>query len=597
MDLSRYRLFAAVLGLILLISASAFAGDDEADEEEVSPFWINDEWVDEPVFENLPQHRVQSQHGIVAADHRYASEAAAEALEAGGSAADAGVVGLLVGGIANPFASGLGGGGFCLYREAAKEKTTVLDFRETAPRQAHRDMYIADGEPQRQLARRGGLAVATPGEPAGLWALHGRFGELEWEQVVEPARRFAELGFPVTETLADILQDHAEELEKRPKLAAIFQDEEGRFLTENKLLVRDDLVNALTLLRDEGVRPFYVGPIADAIAATTQRHYGVLSTDDLAAYRVIPREPTVGHFMDHQIHSMPPPSSGGIALAQAFNILHHVELSDDPNDVASLHAMLEALKHAFADRAHWLGDSDFVDVPVQKLTSQEYAAQLAARIDPEGVLDIDAYGTTAPDFGEGGTAHLSVVDSDENMLACTSTINTRFGSMVYVPDFGLILNNEMADFTIKPGTPNIFGLVGNEQNAVAPGKRPLSSMSPTLVLDGDGQPVMTLGASGGPMIISGVYFAILHSLLYDADPLDAITAARLHHQWIPDTLIIEYDDIPAADRLRQLGHDLMSRPAHNAVQLIRKHDGRWIGVSDPRKGGIPAAATPSTDSE
>lgn len=583
-----------IFGLLLLISAPAMADDGDDDAR---PFWENDDWVEKPEFKNLNQHRVQSSHGIVAADQRYASEAAAETLEIGGNAADAGVVALLTVGIANPFASGLGGGGFCLYREADRERTTVLDFRESAPAAAHRQMYIADGKANHELARRGGLAVATPGEPAGLWALHGRFGQLPWEDVVEPARRFAEMGFPVTETLAEILQQNAEELEKRPELAAVFQNDQGQFLTPGKLMVRDDLVKALTLLRDEGVRPFYVGEIADAIAANTQREYGILTTHDLARYRVIPRKPIVGEFLDHKIYSMPPPSSGGIALVQAFNILKHFDLSEDPQDAATLHLILEALKHAFADRAHWLGDSDFVDVPKDRLLSDEYAAELAERIDPDGVLNTEDYGTTAPDPDGMGTAHLSIVDSDDNMLACTSTINTRFGSMVYVPEYGIILNNEMADFTAQPGEPNVFGLIGNERNAVEPNKRPLSSMSPTLVMDGDGQPKITLGASGGPMIISGVYFALLHSLLFDADPIDAITAARLHHQWIPESLIIEYDEIPLADELQRLGHQLMSRRAYNAVQMILRNDDYWIGVSDPRKGGIPAAAKPSTDSE
>ena len=581
MDLPRYCFAFVTLALVFSLSGSAFAEEDA---------------VEKPTFENVEHHRIESDFGVVAADHRYASEAGAEILQSGGNAADAGVVAMLVLGITNPFSSGLGGGGFCLYHENDRDTTTVLDFRETAPAAAHRDMYIVGGEARPDLARRGGLAVATPGEPAGIWSLHGRFGKLAWEELVDSPRRLAEQGFPVGSTLREVLERHGDELREFPELAAVFQNDDGEFLKEGRLLVRDDLVNALTILRDEGVRPFYVGEIADAIAATTRRHYGVMTGQDLANYALKRREPIVSQFEDHEIHSMPPPSSGGIALAQAFNILEQFEAADSLDDPAYLHLVIEALKHAFADRAHWLGDTDFVEVPVERLTSDEYAAELAQRIEPDAVLATDDYGTTAPDEQGSGTSHFSVVDSDENMLACTTTINTRFGSMVYVPDYGIILNNEMADFNIEPGEPNIFGLIGNEQNAVAANKRPLSSMSPTLVLK-DGRPTMTLGASGGPMIISGTYFAILHSLGFEADPLDAVLAPRIHHQWMPESLFVEFDEFPLADELRAFGHDLEARRAYNAVQLIMRRGDRWIGVSDPRKGGTPAASKPSPESQ
>ena len=539
-------------------------------------------------FPQVEQHRLESAHGIVAADHRYASEAGAEILAQGGNAADAGVVAMLVLGITHPFASGLGGGGFCLYHEAEVGETTVLDFREIAPAKAHRDLYAVDGEVDHGLARRGGLAVATPGEPAGLWSLHGRFGHLPWEDLFEGPRRLAEQGFPVGATLAEAIEQRADDFVDFPELAAVFQDEQGTYLTEGDLLVRDDLVRALEVLETHGVHPFYAGEVAQAIAQAAQAQGGILTVDDLAAYRLERRKPIVGEFRGMEIHSMPPPSSGGIALIQALNLLEALDLPENLDDPLTLHLMVEALKHAFADRARWLGDTDFVDVPVEKLISREYAQELAQRVDLDQVLETEEYGTIAPDPEAAGTAHLSVVDAQDNLLACTTTINTRFGSMVYVPEFGLILNNEMADFNVEPGEPNIFGLIGNEQNAVAAGKRPLSSMSPTLLLR-DGVPWMTLGASGGPTIITGTYLTLLRTLVYGEDLLDAITAPRLHHQWIPETLFVETEPFPGADHLTERGHSLSHRRAYNAVQAILRGDGHWIGVSDPRKGGVPAA--------
>ncbi len=547
---------------------------------------------------DVDRHQITSDRGIVAADEAQASAIGAQVLADGGNAADAGVAALLALNLSHPFASGLGGGGFCLYHEADDDQTHVIDYRETAPQQAHRDLFIVDGEARSDLARHGGLAVATPGEPAGLWSLHGRFGHLQWEDVVDPSIELARSGARVSDTLATHLETLADDLEQRPALAALFQDDDGQWLDAGDLMVRDDLARALTILRDDGVRPFYVGEIADAIVDTVEAHDGILSQDDLATYGVQRRQPIVADIGGHRIASMPPPSSGGIALVQAFQILDH--LVDDHHqtlDASYRHLAIEALKHAFADRARWLGDTDFVDVPVDRLLSEEYAAELAQRVRRDATLDTDDYGTVAPDVESSGTAHLSVVDADDNLLACTSTINTRFGSMVLVEEYGLLLNNEMADFTIKPGEPNVFGLMGNEQNAVEPHKRPLSSMSPTLVFDDQGRPSATLGASGGPTIISGTYFTLIDTLLGGLDPLTAITADRLHHQWIPPQLFAEHDAIDALDQLRSWGHDIEIRPSYSAVQIIQRTDQGWIGVSDPRKGGIPAAPDAPVDDD
>lgn len=545
-------------------------------------------FADSGTENDLSAHRVETSNGVVAADNALASQLGAAVLDAGGNAADAGVTTMLALGVVHPFSSGLGGGGFCLYRDVDTEETTVLDFREMAPGAAHRDLYIVDGQARPDLARHGGLAVGVPGEAGGIWALHGRFGTLAWEDVVEPARELAEEGFEVGSTLATHLAAMAETLENWPDLAAIFQDEDGQFLSQGDTLVRQDLGRTLSILRDQGVRPFYVGPIADALVEAAAQYGGILTAQDLANYRVIRREPVIGTFRGYEIHAMPPPSSGGVALIQALNILEALDLDELDDDQHRLHIQIEALKHAFADRAHWLGDSDFVDVPVDRLIDPDYAAELAARIGPE-VLSPEQYGTTAPDPEEGGTSHLSIIDGQGNMLACTTTINTRFGSLVHLPEYGIILNNEMADFNIQPGQPNLYGLIGNEQNAVEAGKRPLSSMSPTLVLR-DTEPVMSLGGSGGPTIISSVYFTLLHTLLHGLDPWEAILSPRIHHQWMPPSLFVESEEEVSFDDLRQRGHEVEVRRAFSAVQVIFRRNERWVAVSDHRKGGLPAAA-------
>lgn len=524
--------------------------------------------------------------GVVAADEEQASIAGATILKAGGNAADAAAAAMLALGVTNPFASGLGGGGFCLYRDAKTSQTLALDFREMAPGQAHRDLYIIGGEAQPALARHGGLAIGTPGEPAGIWALHGRFGQLDWEEIVAPARKLALEGTTVGTMFARHLASLDEYLSQWPELRALFENEDGQLLQEGDRLKRPDLARTLEILASEGVRPFYVGEIADAIANAAQANGGILTTDDLANYRVVPRQPVSGHFQGYEILAMPPPSSGGIALIEAFNILDQFDL-DELDDDTITHLEIEAIKTAFADRARWLGDSDFIDVPIDVLTSPEYAAQRAAKLKLDATLSPESYGTHAPPDELGGTAHLSVADKDGNLAACTTTLNTRFGSLVHVPEYGIILNNQMADFNVEPGKPNIYGLIGNEQNAVAPQKRPLSSMSPTLVTR-DGQPLMTIGASGGPTIITGVYFTLLHAILDGASPLEAVTTPRIHHQWMPHTLYVESQDLPYVEGLRERGHNIESRPAYNSVQFIRRTDDGWSAVSDPRKRGIPA---------
>jgi gamma-glutamyltranspeptidase/glutathione hydrolase len=531
----------------------------------------------------------------VAADHPTASAIGAEILRKGGSAADAGVATLLALGVLNPFASGLGGGGFCLYRRAADGESVALDFREVAPRSATRDMYVVGGKVDRDASRTGGKAVGVPGEAAGLGALHAAYGALPWADVVRPARALAQRGFYVGELLPKRLARSASALEAADGFEEAFAPG-GEWVAHQDVLVREDLGRTLLALETKGPRALYEGPIAEAIVGAARASGGGMTLEDLSSYAVVTRAPLRGTYRGHELLTMPPPSSGGVAILQALNILSGFDLPGLGWGAPSVHLITEALKHAFADRARWLGDADFVKVPVARLVSMAYADTLRAKVDPAATKDADAYGSSKPPKDDSGTSHVSVVDAAGDMLACTSTVNTSFGAKVYVKEWGLTLNNEMDDFSAQPGVPNAYGLVGNAQNAIAPGKRPLSSMSPTLVLR-DGAPFMAVGASGGPTIITGTLLAILRVIDFGFTPAGAITSARIHHQWRPHKLFVEPGD-PRLDGLDGFGHEVDVRPAFNSVQMVvRVADGTWEGVSDPRKLGRPSHPGPSPDKE
>ena len=539
---------------------------------------------------------VLSQMGAVAADHPLASATGAAILDQGGSAADAAVATLLVLGVVNPFASGLGGGGFCVAWSPQKpEIADALDFRETAPAKASRDMYLRQGKADEALSRLGGLAVAIPGEAAGLEALHRRHGKLPWASLVQPAYEYAAHGFFVGKLLpARVIASSGRMPAKGPLRQAFTPQGSPNFVTPYSWHTRKDLAQTLALLRDKGAaKGFYQGPLAQAIVAQVQAEGGMLSLEDMRTYAPIWRTALKSTYRDtYTFYTMPPPSSGGIVLAQVLNILEAFDLRALGWGPKAVHLILEALKHAFADRARYHGDADFVNVPVATLTSKAHAKTLRQKINPEATLPKEAYGSTLGPKDDHGTSHISVVDATGHMVACTSTVNTTFGSMVYVPDWGLVMNNEMDDFSAQPGVPNAYGLVGNAQNAIAPGKRPLSSMSPTIVLQGT-TPKLVVGASGGPTIITGTIFAILRLLDFDQSPTEAVTSTRLHHQWMPHKLFFEGLPLdPLATGLAARGHEVEYRPAFNSVQLLyRSSPTQWTAVSDPRKEGRPAAQT------
>ncbi len=532
--------------------------------------------------------QVSSPNGMVASDHPLASKVGAKVLEDGGNAVDAGVATLLTLGLLNPFASGLGGGGFCVVRAAAGE-SAVLDFREVAPAAARHDMYVVDGVVDRKLSVEGGLAVGVPGEAAGLHALHQKFGKMTWAKVVKPATVLARDGFEVGELLPGRLAQKAESMARHPELLALYTDN-GKPVVAGKRHKNPALAKFLQAYSKQGPSAFYEGKAAQELVDAVVATGGVLTLDDLKAYEPTWRVPLKGTYRGLEILTMPPPSSGGTALLEILNILEGYQLPGFGYGVESNTVIIEAFKHAFADRARWLGDADFVEVPVQKLISKSYADELRLRIRPWTVGALESYGTTAPGPDDSGTSHISIIDRDGNMLACTSTVNTSFGSMVAVPSLGIVLNNQMDDFSAQPGVPNAYGLVGNEQNAIAAGKRPLSSMSPTLILK-SGKPFMAVGASGGPTIISGTLQTILRIVDFGMAPFEAVSEPRLHAQWMPDLVFIEAISDTDAAILEKRGHKLKISPGFTAVQVVVKRDGVYQGASDPRKKGLPAAPT------
>lgn len=495
----------------------------------------------------------------MASVHPLATAAGLNAMKKGGNAVDAAVATAITLGVVDGHNSGLGGGCFILVR-AADGSVTAIDARETAPALATRDMYVKNGVVDEEASKTGALAVATPGALAGYYQVLKLHGKLTLAELLLPAADLAEEGFAMDEVHARRLESVKEKLALFPAPKALYFKPDGTLLKKGDVLKQPDLARTLRAIAEHGIDWFYKGQFADDVDAWMQANGGVLRKSDLASYQVKLREPLRSSYRGHEIIGFPPVSSGGVHVAQILNILEHFDLVAKP-PAEREHVLVEAMKLAFADRAHWLGDPAFTRVP-RGLVDAEYGEQLAEKIDPDKATPVPQHGEpprAAEDaFGDTlkHTTHLSTADAEGNWVALTQTVNTAFGSKVIVPGTGVVLNNEMDDFSAAPGVANAFKLLGSDANAVAPGKRPLSSMSPTLVMK-EGRPVLSLGAAGGPTIISQT----LHNLVYVIDMKlgirEAIAAPRLHHQWNPDVVSIE----PAfgADLLKDLesrGHQL-----------------------------------------
>jgi len=536
-----------------------------------------------------PAPGLRARNGMVAAEHQLASEAGVEILRRGGNAVDAAIATALAVGVVNPSSCGIGGGGFMVIFERASGRVFALDYREAAPQRAHRDLFVRDGSVAPGLSTEGGLAVAVPGEMAGVAEALRRFGTMPLDAVAAPAIRLARDGFPVGAHLAGAIDGQREAIARNSELAKLLSRPDGTPLSEGEILRQSDLARTLEHLARSGADAFYRGPTAAAIADAVAAGGGILQVGDLEGYRAFWREPVRGRWAGHDVYGMPPPSSGGGVLVAVLNSIGADDLRAlGHNSPTYVHLLAESLKFAFADRAASYGDPAFFPVPLDRILAPERGRAIRRRVRAYETRDPAFYGRshTADDAG---TSHLSVVDGAGNAVALTTSVNTAFGSKLVVPGTGIILNNTMDDFSAQPGVPNTFGLVGSEANAIAGGKRPLSSMSPTVVVR-DGEAVAAAGGSGGPLIITATLQVLLNALVFDMDASQAVAAPRLHHQWMPPVLFLEEGmrDIDAVP-LRRIGHAVRSTAGGAAVQMIRRDADGWLdGAADPRKGGRAA---------
>lgn len=536
--------------------------------------------VEEDVF-----HPVRATQGMVASVDAMATQVGVDILKQGGNAVDAAVAVGYALAVTHPQAGNLGGGGFMLLR-TKDGATTAIDFREMAPAGATRDMFLDEqGNPDSKKSLTSPLASGTPGTVAGLSLALEKYGSLPLNSVVRPAIKLAQEGFIVNDALADDLKTYGSEvLPHHENSKAIFW-KDGEPLKKGDKLVQQDLANSLTMIAENGPDAFYKGEIARQIAQQMQQNGGLITTDDLAAYQAVERTPVSGEYRGYQIFSMPPPSSGGIHIVQILNILENFDMKKYGFGSAdAIQIMAEAEKYAYADRSEYLGDPDFVNVPWQALTSKAYAKSIAGQIDINKAKPSSEIrpGKLAP-YESDQTTHFSVVDKDGNAVAVTYTLNTTFGTGIVAGNTGILLNNQMDDFSAKPGVPNVYGLVGGEANAVGPKKRPLSSMSPTIVVK-DGKTWLVTGSPGGSRIITTVLQMVVNTIDFGMNVAEATNAPRFHHQWLPDELRVEKGFSPDMLKLlEQKGQKVALKEAMGSTQSIMVGpDGELYGASDPR---------------
>jgi len=528
---------------------------------------------------------VAGRHGMVASSEPLASELGVQILREGGNAVDAAVAVGFALAVTHPVAGNIGGGGFMLIRLASGE-AVVVDYREAAPAAASRNMYVdSNGELIPRASTVGALSGGVPGTVAGLALAEEKYGKLGLARVIAPAVHLARDGFVVSYSLSESLRQDGDRLSKFDASRRIFL-RDGRYYEPGEIFQQPELAETLDTVAHLGAKGFYGGPVARAIAATMQKYHGLITEQDLARYHPVLRQPLVGHFRGYEILSVPPPSSGGVALIEMLNIIEPLDLGV-PDSFESMHFMVEAMRHAYADRAAYLGDADFVSVPVARLTSQAYAAKLRDEI-LHSKPDAPIVAGDPQAFESAQTTHYSVVDDDGNAVANTYTLNNGYGSGVTVEGAGFLLNDEMDDFAAKPGSPNLYGLVQGEANAIAPNKRPLSSMTPTVVLQG-GRLRLVLGSPGGGTIINTVLEVLLDNLIFKMDILQAVSFPRFHHQWMPDRLILERVGFSAdtIQKLRDAGYQVDVRGWMGDCEAIEidPHSGWKFGAADPRAGG------------
>ena len=537
-------------------------------------------------------HPVLAENGLVVSQDALASQVGLEILRQGGHAVDAAVAVGFALAVTLPQAGNLGGGGFLLVHDAAKKQSEAIDFRETAPAAVGRDFYLNEqGDVDETRIRFHHQAAGVPGAVAGLALAHQRHGRLSWRRLVEPAIRLAEAGIPVGVELAQSLRGARERMAPWPASMQAFFKADGSAYLPGETLVQPDLAASLRQIAEHGPTAFYEGEIARKLVADMEAHEGLITLEDLRNYRAVVREPVRGRYRGYEVVSMPPPSSGGVHLIQLLNMLETWPLGElGHNSAATIHRMAEAMKLAYADRSEYLGDPDFATVPVAGLTAKAYARELTSRIDLERARPAAEIKPGQPRRQENEqTTHYSVMDRNGNAVAVTYTLNFPYGSGIVVAGAGFLLNNEMDDFAAKPGVPNAYGLIGGDANAVGPGKRPLSSMTPTLMFR-DGQVVLVTGSPGGSRIITTVLQILLNVVDHRMNLAEGTVAPRVHHQWLPDELRVEEGLSPDTVRLlEKLGHRVVVTDAMGSTQSIVRAPEGLYGFPDTRQPGGRAA--------
>jgi gamma-glutamyltranspeptidase/glutathione hydrolase len=535
---------------------------------------------------------VRARRGIVASTNEIASNVGVEIMKRGGNAVDAAIAVAFALAVTHPAAGNLGGGGFMMIR-LKDGRTTAIDYREMAPAAATRNIYldkngnVIEGEGG---SVEGYRAAGVPGTVRGMELALRKYGsgKLNWAQLVEPARRLAANGFTVNYTLARGLRGNREYLSKYPETKRIYLNN-GKFYNEGDRFVQPDLAATFARLQQRGPNEFYTGQTAQLIAADMKRHNGLLTLDDLRGYVAKERQPLRGNYRGYEVISMPPPSSGGAVLIEMLNILEGYDLKKmDWASSERYHLMTEAMRRAFADRAEYMGDTDFAKVPIAGLVDKKYAAQLRSTINPERASTSEQVKAGKPvGYESEETTHFTVVDAQGNAVANTYTLNNSYGSAVVAKGTGLLMNDEMDDFAAKPGTANLYGLIQGERNAVAPHKRPLSAMTPTFVLRKDGSLWFTVGSPGGPTIINTALCVITNVIDYGMNIQQAIDAPRIHHQWLPDELVFEPYGLSGDTQtaLTNRGHKLAKPRTLGDAEgiMIEEKTGIRLGATDPRR--------------
>jgi gamma-glutamyltranspeptidase/glutathione hydrolase len=540
-------------------------------------------------LEPRSKHEAKAPHVMVATQGQATTQATLQIFEKGGNIIDAFVAASFAISVEKPQSTGIGGGGFLLYYSKAENKVYAFDFREVAPLKSNRNMYLdSKGEVRPKLSQDGVLAVATPGLIKGLYQIHKKFGKLNWKQIIAPSIKLAREGFPLYEHLRVAIEDRKSVLLQDPEARSIFFTPNGEVPKIGQMIYQENLARTLEIIAENGADGFYTGPVAKAMVETVRSKNGILSYKDLRTYRVKQRKPVVGVYKGLKIFSMPPPSSGGIHVIQILKMLEPYSLKAlGPQTEESVHLTAQSMQRAFLDRAMYLGDPDFNKIPVNQLLDENYINKLSKTLNTPEAISFNKLTPIRLPKESSQTTHFSIADGEGNLVSSTQTINGWFGSGVIAQGTGIILNNEMDDFAQKIGAKNLFGAVGGKYNLIHPRKRPLSSMSPTILIDKDG-PLMALGSPSGTRIISCVAQTILNAIEFEMPLYEAVAATRIHHQWQPDEIKVDPPFLnPKVEKaLEARGHKIVHENLGCSIQAIKREKNGWVGVSDPRGEGL-----------